>query len=51
MHKFLFYNKFIAFLYSTIIEEYNLASWWWAQQYSKHVEEYKKLIIKQEFVH
>ena len=25
---------------------YNLTSWWWAQQCSKHVEEYKKLIIK-----
>jgi len=23
---------------------------WWAQQCSKHVEEYNKLIIKQEFV-
>ena len=40
MHKFLFYNKFIIFLYM-----------FRAQQWSKHVEEYNKLIIKQEFVH
>jgi len=33
-------------LYNTI-----LTSWWWAQQCSKHVEKYNKLIIKQEFVH
>ena len=33
-------------LYNTI-----LTSWWWAKQCSKHVEEYNKLIIKQEFVH
>ena len=33
-------------LYYTI-----LTSWWWAQKFSKHVEEYNKLIIKQEFVH
>ena len=33
-------------LYNTIF-----TSWWWAQQYSKHVEEYTKLITKQEFVH
>jgi len=33
-------------LYNTI-----LTSWWWAQQCSKHVQEYNKLIIKQEFVH
>jgi len=26
-------------------------TWWWAQQCSKHVQEYNKLIIKQEFVH
>jgi len=40
MHKFLFYNKFIIFLYM-----------FRAQQCSKHVQEYNKLIIKQEFVH
>jgi len=28
-----------------------LTSWWWAQQWSKHVDEYNKIIIKQEFVH
>ena len=28
-----------------------MTSWWWAQQCSKHVEEYNKLVIKQEFVH
>ena len=28
-----------------------LTSWWWAQQCSKHVEAYNKLIIKQDFVH
>jgi len=33
MHKLLFYDKFIIFLYM------------------KHVEEYNKLIIKQEFVY
>jgi len=33
-------------LYNTV-----LTSWWWAQQCSKHVEEYNKLIIKQDFVH
>ena len=33
-------------LYNTI-----LSSWWWAQQCSKHVEDYNKLIIKEEFVH
>ena len=40
MHKFLFYSKFIALLYMfhTLL-------------CSKHVEEYNKLIIKQEFVH
>ena len=32
-------------LYNTI-----LTSSWWVQQCSKHVEEYNKLIIKQEFV-
>jgi len=32
-------------LYNTI-----LTSWWWAKQCSKQVEEYNKLIIKQEFV-
>jgi len=31
--------------------QYNLTSWWWAQQCSKHIEEYNKLITKQEFVH
>ena len=40
MHKFLFYNKFITFLYI-----------FRALLYSKHVEEYNELIIKQEFVH
>ena len=100
MHKFLFYNKFIIFLYmfrtmcsssggqNCIIQHlvsshsvggrpvhrctrrpptevhgtatyrmwwyqmlYNtiLTSWWWAQQCSKRVEKYNKLIIKQEF--
>ena len=39
MHKFLFY-KFIIFLYI-----------FRALLCSKHVEEYNKLIIKQEFVH
>ena len=39
MHKFLFYNKFIIFLYM-----------FRAQQCSEHVEEYYKLIIKQEFM-
>ena len=29
----------------------HLTSWWWAQQCSKHVGAYNKLIIKQEFVH
>jgi len=33
-------------LYNTI-----LTFWWWAQQCSKHVEAYNKLIIKQDFVH
>jgi len=33
-------------LYNTV-----LTSQWWTQQHSKHVEEYNKLIIKQEFVH
>jgi len=34
-------------LYNTI-----LTSWWWAQQCSKHVKAYNKLIItKQDFVH
>jgi len=33
-------------LYNTI-----LTSWWWAQQCSKHVEAYNKLIIKEDFVH
>jgi len=28
-----------------------LNSWWWAQQCSKHVEAYNKLIIKQDFVY
>jgi len=40
MHKFLFYNKFIIFLYM-----------FRALLCSKHVEEYNKLIIRQEFVH
>ena len=40
MHKFLFYNKFIALLYM-----------FRALLCSKHVEECNKLIIKQEFVH
>jgi len=40
MHKFLFYNKFIISFYT-----------FWAQQCSKHVEEYNKLIIKREFMH
>ena len=35
MHKFLFYNKFIIFLYM-----------FRAQQCSKHVEEYKKNLLK-----
>ena len=30
---------------------YNLTSWWWAQQCSKHVDEHNKLVMKQEFVH
>jgi len=38
MHKFLFYKNFIIFLYMFRV-------------CSKHVEEYSKLIIKQEFVH
>jgi len=33
-------------LYNTI-----LTSWWWAKQCSKHVEAYKKLVAKQDFVH
>jgi len=40
MHKLLFYKKFIIFLYM-----------FQAQQCLKHVEEYNKLIIKQDFVH
>ena len=40
MHKFLFYNKFIIFLYMFC-----------TQQYSTNVGEHNKLIIKQEFVH
>ena len=40
MYKFLFYNNLIIRLYM-----------FWAQQCSKHVEAYNKLIIKQEFVH
>jgi len=40
MHKFLFYIKFIIFLYM-----------FRAQQCSKHVEEYNKLNVKQEFMH
>jgi len=40
MHKLLFYNKFIIFLYTLR-----------AQQCSKHVQEYNKRIIKEEFVH
>jgi len=43
MHKFLFYNKFIIFLYMFRAHSALLCS--------KHVEEYNKLIIKQEFVH
>jgi len=39
MHKFLLYNKFITFLYM-----------FRAQQCSKHVEEYNKFNIKQEFM-
>jgi len=31
-------------LYNTI-----LTSWWWAQQCSKHVEAYNKLIVKQKY--
>jgi len=33
-------------LYNTMF-----TSWWWAQQCSKRVEEYNKLIMKQEIVH
>jgi len=40
MNKILFYNKFITFLYM-----------FRALLCSKHVEEYNKLIIKQDFVH
>jgi len=40
MHKLLFYNKFIIFLYM-----------FRAQLCSKHVEAYNKLNIKQQFVH
>ena len=40
MHKFLFYNKFITFLYM-----------FRAVLCSRHVQEYNKLVIKQEFVH
>ena len=40
MHKFLFYNTFIVFLYM-----------FRALLCSKHVEEYNKLNMKQEFVH
>jgi len=40
MHKFLFYNKFNIFLYT-----------FRALLFSKRVEEYIKLIIKQEIVH
>jgi len=40
MHKFLFYNKFITFLYM-----------FRAMLCSKHVEEYDELITKQEIVH
>ena len=40
IHKFLFYNKFIIYLYM-----------FRALLCSKHVEEYNKLIIKKEFVH
>jgi len=65
MHKFLFYNKFIIFLYmfralcALIIRRSNCIiqhlvsshSVGGRQQCLKHVEEYNKLIIKQEFVH
>ena len=40
MHQFLFYDEFIIQLYM-----------FQAQLYSKHVEVYNKLIIKQELVH
>ena len=40
MHKFLFYNKFIIFLYM-----------FRALLCLKYVQEYNKLIIKQEFVY
>ena len=40
MRKILFYNKFIKCLYM-----------FRAQQCSKHVEAFSKLIIKQDFVH
>jgi len=40
MHKFLFYNKFIIFLYM-----------FRKLLCSKNGEEYDKLIIRQEFVH
>jgi len=40
MHKFLFYIKFIIFLYM-----------FWALLCSKHVEKYNKLNVKQEFMH
>ena len=47
MHKFLFYNKFIIFLYmfrALLCSKH-------VQEYNKHVQEYNTLIIKQEFVH
>ena len=40
MHKFFVYNKFNILLHM-----------FRTQQRSKHVEEYNKLIMKQEFVH
>ena len=62
MHKFLFYNKFIIFLYmfqallysssggqNCIIQQ--MLSSHSVGGHLVHVEEYKKLIIKQEFVH
>jgi len=56
MHKFLFYNKFIIFLYMfrALCAHHQGSKLYYTASgiiTLKHVEAYNKLIIKQEFVH
>jgi len=53
MHKLLFYNKFIICLYMfrALLCFVLFLYMFRALLCSKHVEEYNKIIIKQEFVH